>query len=85
MARRGCRQVGENLALCADLQGAPRDERGPRYAELVHMTGLRPFTGRLAGRLSGGMKQKVGLACTLVRAPQLLLHEGAQPSDEQPS
>ena len=32
-----------------------------------------PFTGRLAGRLSGGMKQKLGLACTLVRAPELLL------------
>ena len=37
------------------------------------MTGLGLFTGRLAGRLSGGMKQKLGLACTLVRAPSLLL------------
>jgi ABC-2 type transport system ATP-binding protein len=39
----------------------------------MHMTGLAPFTRRLAGRLSGGMKQKLGLACTLVRAPKLLL------------
>lgn len=65
--------VQENLDLYADLQGVPRSERPARYAELMHMTGLAPFTGRLAGRLSGGMKQKLGLACTLVRAPRLLL------------
>ncbi|HTY03227.1 MAG TPA: ATP-binding cassette domain-containing protein, partial [Rhodocyclaceae bacterium] len=65
--------VQENLDLYADLQGVPRAERAPRYAELMHMTGLAPFTSRLAGRLSGGMKQKLGLACTLVRAPRLLL------------
>jgi ABC-type multidrug transport system ATPase subunit len=39
----------------------------------MRMTGLAPFTRRLAGRLSGGMKQKLGLACTLVRPPRLLL------------
>jgi ABC-2 type transport system ATP-binding protein len=39
----------------------------------MYMTGLGPFTKRLAGRLSGGMKQKLGLACTLVRSPRLLL------------
>ena len=39
----------------------------------MEMTALGPFTGRLAGRLSGGMKQKLGLACTLVRSPELLL------------
>jgi ABC-2 type transport system ATP-binding protein len=39
----------------------------------MHMTGLAPFTRRLAGALSGGMKQKLGLACTLVRPPRLLL------------
>ena len=44
-----------------------------RYEELMHMTGLARFTTRLAGRLSGGMKQKLGLACTLVRPPELLL------------
>lgn len=65
--------VQENLDLYADLQGVPREVRPARYGELMHMTGLAPFTGRLAGRLSGGMKQKLGLACTLVRAPRLLL------------
>ena len=65
--------VQENLDLYADLQGVPRSQRAKRYAELMHMTGLAPFTRRLAGRLSGGMKQKLGLACTLVRAPRLLL------------
>ena len=65
--------VQENLDLYADLQGVPKTERAGRYGELMHMTGLAPFTRRLAGRLSGGMKQKLGLACTLVRAPQLLL------------
>jgi ABC-2 type transport system ATP-binding protein len=65
--------VQENLDLYADLQGVPNVARPERYGELMHMTGLAPFTRRLAGRLSGGMKQKLGLACTLVRAPRLLL------------
>jgi len=65
--------VQENLDLYADLQGVSAAERPARYAELMHMTGLGPFTRRLAGRLSGGMKQKLGLACTLVRSPRLLL------------
>ena len=65
--------VQENLELYADLQGVPPAARPTRYAELMHMTGLAPFTARLAGRLSGGMKQKLGLACTLVREPRLLL------------
>jgi len=65
--------VQENLDLYADLQGVARSERSLRYQELMHMTGLAPFTQRLAGRLSGGMKQKLGLACTLVRPPRLLL------------
>ena len=65
--------VRENLELYADLQGVPAGERPARYAELMRMTGLSPFMERLAGRLSGGMKQKLGLACTLVRAPRLLL------------
>jgi len=63
----------ENLDLYADLQGVPKNERAERYAELMHMTGLQPFVDRLAGRMSGGMKQKLGLACTLVRPPRLLL------------
>ncbi len=65
--------VQENLDLYADLQGVPLEQRGSRYEQLMHMTGLGPFTRRLAGRLSGGMKQKLGLACTLVRPPRLLL------------
>ncbi|HZV01958.1 MAG TPA: ATP-binding cassette domain-containing protein [Planctomycetota bacterium] len=63
----------ENLDLYADLHGVPLDVRRERYARLMEMTGLGRFTGRLAGRLSGGMKQKLGLACTLVRVPELLL------------
>ena len=65
--------VQENMDLYADLQGVSHGDRPARYAELTHMTGLAPFTRRLAGALSGGMKQKLGLACTLVRAPRLLL------------
>jgi ABC-type multidrug transport system ATPase subunit len=65
--------VAENLDLYADLQGVGAAERPARYDELLHMTGLGSFTGRLAGRLSGGMKQKLGLACTLMRAPTVLL------------
>lgn len=63
----------ENLDLYADLQGIPQHVRPTRYQELMRMTGLAPFTSRLSGRLSGGMKQKLGLACTLVRSPRLLL------------
>jgi len=65
--------VQENLDLYSDLQGLPRADRAARYEELMRMTGLGRFTARLAGRLSGGMKQKLGLACTLVRPPELLL------------
>jgi ABC-2 type transport system ATP-binding protein len=65
--------VQENLDLYADLQGLPVADRPARYEQLTAMTGLGPFAARLAGRLSGGMKQKLGLACTLVRPPRLLL------------
>lgn len=65
--------VAENLALYADLHGIDRQERAQRFQELTRMTGLAPFTARLAGRLSGGMKQKLGLACTLLSRPRLLL------------
>jgi ABC-2 type transport system ATP-binding protein len=65
--------VQENLDLYADLHGVTAEERRQRYPRLMDMTALGPFTQRLAGRLSGGMKQKLGLACTLVRAPELLL------------
>jgi len=65
--------VQENLDLYADLHGVSSAERRERYPQLMQMTDLGAFTGRLAGRLSGGMKQKLGLACTLVRSPELLL------------
>jgi ABC-2 type transport system ATP-binding protein len=65
--------VQENLDLYADLHGVSVQERRERYPRLMEMTALGSFTDRLAGRLSGGMKQKLGLACTLVRSPELLL------------
>ncbi len=65
--------VQENLDLYADLHGVSAAERRTIYPQLMDMTALGPFTHRLSGRLSGGMKQKLGLACTLVRAPDLLL------------
>lgn len=65
--------VQENMDLYADLQSVPRKERKTQYPRLLEMTGLGPFTKRLAGRLSGGMKQKLGLACSLIKTPQLLL------------
>jgi ABC-2 type transport system ATP-binding protein len=65
--------VQENLDLYADLHGISADERRRQYPRLLDMTALRPFTRRLAGQLSGGMKQKLGLACTLVRSPELVL------------
>ena len=65
--------VSENMNLYADLHSVPLEERKERFARLLEMTGLAKFTERLAGKLSGGMKQKLGLACTLVRSPELLI------------
>lgn len=65
--------VSENMNLYADLHGVPKDKRPARFKKLLEMMGLERFTGRFAGKLSGGMKQKLGLACTLVRSPDLLL------------
>ncbi len=65
--------VSENMNLYADLHSVPWEERKERFARLLEMTGLAKFTERLAGKLSGGMKQKLGLACTLVRSPELLI------------
>lgn len=65
--------VQQNLDLYADLHGIRREARAEIYPRLLQMTALGRFTGRLAGALSGGMKQKLGLACTLVRSPDLLL------------
>jgi len=65
--------VQENLDLYADLHGVVGAKRQERYGRLMSMTNLGPFKKRLAGQLSGGMKQKLGLACTLIRSPELLL------------
>ena len=65
--------VQENLDLYADLHGVTPEARKERYRRLLQMTDLTRFTDRPAGKLSGGMKQKLGLACTLVRSPGLLL------------
>jgi ABC-2 type transport system ATP-binding protein len=65
--------VDENMVLYADLNGLAPDLRAQRFAELHRFTGLGPFGKRLAGNLSGGMKQKLGLACTLIVAPDILL------------
>lgn len=65
--------VMQNLHLYADLQGVVGDERQAIFEKLLSFTSLEPFTKRLAGALSGGMKQKLGLACALIRKPALLL------------
>ena len=65
--------VAENLDLYADLQAVPAERRRERFPQLFDMTGLDPFRKRLAGDLSGGMKQKLGLACALVKLPRLLM------------
>jgi ABC-2 type transport system ATP-binding protein len=65
--------VQENLDLYADMRGIPRLDRRECYDRLLTMTNLAEFTSRLVGQLSGGMKQKLGLACTLVGSPELLL------------
>ncbi len=65
--------IQENLDLYADLHGVPVDVRKERFARLLKITDLARFTERPAGKLSGGMKQKLGLVCTLVRSPELLL------------
>jgi len=65
--------VIENLNLYADLQGVSQDERSGVFNRLLDFTDLKRFQKRLAGALSGGMKQKLGLMCALIRRPKLLL------------
>ena len=65
--------VQENLDLYADLRGLPKSDRPAVFDELLTFTDLKRFTTRLAGKLSGGMKQKLGLACALLRKPRVLL------------
>ncbi|GIX29581.1 MAG: ABC transporter ATP-binding protein [Porticoccaceae bacterium] len=65
--------VAENLALYADLRGLSGAERRRRMEASLELAGLAPFTVRRVGRLSGGMKQKLALACALLGRPRLLL------------
>ncbi|HEX7641384.1 MAG TPA: ATP-binding cassette domain-containing protein [Burkholderiaceae bacterium] len=65
--------VQENLDLYADLRNVTGKERDDAFGRLLAFTDLTNFTGRLAGQLSGGMKQKLGLACTLLGSPKALL------------
>jgi len=65
--------VMENLELHAALHSIPKKESKSRYEEILAFTSLSPFTKRLAGNLSGGMKQKLGLGCTLLSSPAILL------------
>lgn len=65
--------VLQNLNLYADLRGLNDREKPETFAKLLRFTSLAPFTERLAGALSGGMKQKLGLACALIVKPTFLL------------
>jgi ABC-2 type transport system ATP-binding protein len=65
--------VQENLVLYSDLHNVVGQERHDVFEKLLAFTGLKRFTHRLAGNLSGGMKQKLGLACALIEKPKLLL------------
>jgi ABC-2 type transport system ATP-binding protein len=65
--------VIENLHFYADLYLVPWDERRARLDRLFQFSNLGPFQHRLAGQLSGGMKQKLGLSCALIHEPKILL------------
>jgi len=65
--------VAENVAFFGDVYQVPRQQLRQRADELLAMTGLAPFRRRLADALSGGMKQKLALCCTLIHRPEVLL------------
>ena len=65
--------VDENIDFYADLYRVTKAERASRVPELLGFSNLTPFRDRLAGALSGGMRQKLGLACALVHTPELLI------------
>lgn len=64
--------VLENMRFFADTQSVPRNQQQERIAELLQFTGLSNFTERITGRLSGGMKKKLALSCSLVHNPAVL-------------
>ena len=65
--------VDENIRFYADLFGVRRSERNSRSTELLKAAGMSEFRSRKAGKLSGGMKQKLGLVCALIHRPQVIL------------
>ncbi|MFQ5456828.1 MAG: ABC transporter ATP-binding protein [Myxococcota bacterium] len=65
--------ITENLQFFATIRGISRDEFNVRKTALLEATALSPFADRLAGQLSGGMKQKLAIACALLHHPRLLI------------
>ena len=65
--------VDENIRFYADLFGVNRAERDERSTLLLQAAGMKEFRRRLAGKLSGGMKQKLGLVCALIHRPNVIL------------
>jgi ABC-2 type transport system ATP-binding protein len=65
--------VMENMSFFANVQGVSRAAQRRRIPDLLEFAGLSPFTGRLAGRLSGGMKKKLALACSLIHEPEVVM------------
>ena len=65
--------VDENIRFYADLLGVKKAERNTRSTQLLQAAGMSEFRRRLAGKLSGGMKQKLGLVCALIHRPQVIL------------
>lgn len=65
--------VAENIRFYADVFGVPRSDREQRTGRLLQAAGMEAFDRRLAGRLSGGMKQKLGLVCALIHHPRVIL------------
>ena len=65
--------VDENIRFYADVFGISRMEREQRARQLLQAAGMGPFGNRLAGKLSGGMKQKLGLVCALIHRPRVIL------------
>ncbi len=64
--------VIENINFYADVYGVAKDKRSASIERLLGFSGLLPFKERFAGKLSGGMKQKLGLACALIHTPKVL-------------
>ena len=79
--------VAENIAFYADVYGVPHRGREEKVERLLAFSNLTPFRKRLAGNLSGGMKQKLGLACALIHTPKVLFLDeptnGVDPSSRR--